>query len=98
MQIALPDVLIPIVTLILGICLASIVYQMVSRARSKTFEQDIEDEDVLAAVLLDLTEQVAIRLRRHDRYAQRVQIKVRFAGFHTITRRKKEVISIPPGF
>lgn len=42
MQIGLPDVLIPIITFVLGISLASIVYQMVSRARSKTFEHDLE--------------------------------------------------------
>ena len=38
----LPDVLIPIVTFILGICLAAIVYQMISRAKAKTFEQDLQ--------------------------------------------------------
>ncbi len=42
MEIGLPDVLVPIVTFVLGICLAAIVYQMVSRARTKTFEQDME--------------------------------------------------------
>ncbi len=42
MTIGLPDVLIPIVTLILGICLAAIVIQMISRARAKTFEQDLQ--------------------------------------------------------
>jgi ribonuclease Y len=41
-EIGLPDVLVPIVTFVLGICLAAIVYQMVSRARTKTFEQDME--------------------------------------------------------
>jgi len=40
--IGLPDVLIPIVTFILGICLAAIVYQMVSKAKSKTFEHDLQ--------------------------------------------------------
>jgi len=39
--IRLPDVLIPIVTFGLGIGLSAIVYQMISRARSKTFEQDM---------------------------------------------------------
>jgi ribonuclease Y len=42
MSIGLPDVLIPIVTFCLGISLAAIVYQMVSKARTKTFEQDME--------------------------------------------------------
>ncbi len=40
--IALPHVLIPIVTFALGICLAGIVFQMVSKARARTFEQDLQ--------------------------------------------------------
>ena len=40
LSIGLPDVLIPIVTFGLGIGLAAIVYQMISRTRTKTFEQD----------------------------------------------------------
>lgn len=51
-----------------------------------TFYEDIDEYDVLAAVLLSLTEQVGIRLRRHRRFAHTVQIKVRFSDFHTITR------------
>ena len=39
-SISLPDVLIPIVTFGLGICLFVIVYQMISKAKAKTFEQD----------------------------------------------------------
>lgn len=42
MEIGLPDVLVPIVTFVLGICLSAIVYQMVSKARTRTFEQDME--------------------------------------------------------
>lgn len=42
MQIGLPDILVPVITFILGICLAAIVYQMVSRTRAKTFGQDME--------------------------------------------------------
>ena len=57
-----------------------------SISHETTFAEDIGDEEVLTAVLLDLTEQVALRLRQHQGYAQTVQIKVRFADFHTITR------------
>jgi len=42
MEIGLPDVIVPIITFVLGICLAAIVYQMVSKARTKTFEHDME--------------------------------------------------------
>ncbi|MHC4642414.1 MAG: ribonuclease Y [Planctomycetota bacterium] len=41
-NIGLPDVLIPIVTFVLGVCLAAIVNQMLSKAKSKTFEQDLQ--------------------------------------------------------
>jgi len=42
MQIGLPDVLIPIITFILGVSLAAIIVQIISRAKAKTFEQDLQ--------------------------------------------------------
>ena len=42
MAIGLPDVLVPIVTLILGVCLAAVVQQIIARAKAKTFEQDLQ--------------------------------------------------------
>lgn len=57
-----------------------------SISHETTFEQDIADMDVLRAWLLDLTEQVAWRLRRHKMRARTVHLKVRFADFSTITR------------
>ena len=43
MQIAgLPTVIISIITFILGICLAAVVYQIISRAKSRAFEQDLQ--------------------------------------------------------
>jgi len=42
MQIGLPDVLIPIITFILGVCLAAIVGQIISKTKAKTFEQDLQ--------------------------------------------------------
>lgn len=57
-----------------------------SISHETTFAEDVLDKEILSAVLLDLTEQVASRLRRHNRLAQTVQIKVRYANFHTITR------------
>lgn len=57
-----------------------------SISHETTFSRDIIEQDILTAVLLDLTEQVAMRLRRHQRFAQTVQIKIRFSDFHTLTR------------
>ncbi len=57
-----------------------------SISNETTFERDIADMDVLRAWLVDLTEQVGWRLRRHRLRGRTVQIKVRFADFSTITR------------
>jgi DNA polymerase IV len=51
-----------------------------------TFERDIDDLEVLRAWLVDLTEQVGWRLRRHSLKGRTVHLKVRFADFSLITR------------
>ena len=60
-----------------------------SISHETTFAQDIANQETLRAWLLELTEQVARRLRRHDLRGQTVEIKVRFADFRTITRSRK---------
>jgi DNA polymerase-4 len=57
-----------------------------SISHETTFERDVDDPDVLRAWLVDLTEQVGWRLRRHGLRARTAQLKVRFADFSTITR------------
>lgn len=57
-----------------------------SLSHETTFAQDINDPDVLRAVLFNLTEQVASRLRRQGIRGRSVQLKLRFADFRTITR------------
>ncbi len=57
-----------------------------SISHETTFEKDIDDLEVLRAWLLDLTEQVGWRLRRHGLRGRTVHLKVRFADFSTITR------------
>jgi DNA polymerase IV len=57
-----------------------------SISHETTFEQDIDDMEVLRAWLVDLTEQVGCRLRRHGLRGRTVQLKVRFADFSLITR------------
>jgi len=42
MEIRLPDVLIPVVTFLLGICFWAIIVQIIARAKAKTFEQDLQ--------------------------------------------------------
>ncbi|HUE75001.1 MAG TPA: DNA polymerase IV [Pirellulaceae bacterium] len=57
-----------------------------SISHETTFPEDISDTEVLRAWLVDLVEQVARRLRRHNLKGRTVELKVRFADFKTITR------------
>jgi DNA polymerase-4 len=57
-----------------------------SISHETTFAADISDREVLRAWLLELTEQVAWRLRRHKLRGRTVQLKLRYGDFHTITR------------
>jgi DNA polymerase-4 len=60
-----------------------------SMSHETTFEKDVNDVDALKSVLLELTEQLAHRLRGHQRRAGNVEIKVRFSDFNTITRSRR---------
>jgi DNA polymerase-4 len=57
-----------------------------SISHETTFAADIDDPEILRSWLLELTEQVGRRLRRHELKGRTVQIKVRFDDFSTITR------------
>ena len=57
-----------------------------SISHEKTFADDIDDLAAVRAWLLELSEQVACRLRRAGLRARTVQLKVRFDDFETITR------------
>ena len=60
-----------------------------SISHETTFAEDIQDRQVLRAWLLQLTDQVGRRLRRHGYSGQVVHVKVRFDDFRTITRSRK---------
>ncbi|MTI96221.1 MAG: DNA polymerase IV [Firmicutes bacterium] len=57
-----------------------------SVSRETTFAQDVRDEDEIRATLLDLSEDVARRLRKKGLTAGTVTVKLRFGNFKTITR------------
>ena len=57
-----------------------------SISHETTFPVDIDELETLRAWLLELTEQVARRLRRHGLRAKTVQLKIRYADFRTYTR------------
>lgn len=57
-----------------------------SIGHEETFETDLADKDRLRTILLEQTEAVAARLRKHDLQARRVTVKIRYGDFETITR------------
>jgi DNA polymerase-4 len=57
-----------------------------SISHETTFARDIEEPEVLRAWLLQLTEELAARLRRNGLRGRTVHLKVRYYDFHTITR------------
>jgi DNA polymerase-4 len=57
-----------------------------SISHETTFAVDIDDPETLRAWLLELTDQVARRLRRHGLRARTVHVKVRLADFRLVTR------------
>ena len=57
-----------------------------SISHETTFHQDLTDPDALRAWLLDLTDQVARRMRRHKIVGRTVHLKIRYSNFETITR------------
>ena len=57
-----------------------------SISHETTFSEDIDDQEILRAWLVDLVEQVGRRIRHHGLKCRTVEIKVRFADFKTISR------------
>jgi DNA polymerase-4 len=57
-----------------------------SISHETTFATDVHDREALRAWLLELTEHVGRRLRRHRLRGRTVQLKVRFPDFRTVTR------------
>jgi DNA polymerase-4 len=57
-----------------------------SIGHEQTFEVDAADAQAVRDVLLELTEQVGFRLRRHGLHARGVSVKIRFGDFKTVTR------------
>lgn len=58
-----------------------------SLSHETTFPEDVQDRANLRSVLLEQTEQVARRLRRHGLQARTVVLKIRLPDFATLTRR-----------
>lgn len=57
-----------------------------SISHETTFREDLTDREALRAWLLDLTDQVARRMRWYKIVGRTVHLKVRYSNFETITR------------
>ena len=57
-----------------------------SISHETTFREDLTDADSLRAWLLDLTDQVARRMRWYKIVGRTVHLKIRYSNFETITR------------
>ncbi len=68
-----------------------------SIGREVTFEEDIGDIEKLYVSLLDLSQQVGRRLRKSEKAAYTVTVKVRYQGFETHTRSKTSQVQIDLG-
>ena len=59
-----------------------------SVGREITFDDDVNDVELLRATLLSLTDSAVAELRRKGLAARTVALKVRFNTFHTVSRRR----------
>jgi DNA polymerase-4 len=59
-----------------------------STSRETTFQDDVEDWQVLARNLAELTKEVVADLKRSKLKGRNVTVKVRFSDFRTVTRAK----------
>ncbi|QDT28659.1 DNA polymerase IV [Gimesia panareensis] len=60
--------------------------QAKSISRETTFSQDVTDLEILKAVLIELVEDVARRLRKNQLRGKTIQLKIRYDDFSTFTR------------
>jgi DNA polymerase-4 len=60
-----------------------------SISKEHTFPKDVQDSEVLERVLLTLIDEVSETLRRKERYAGVLRLKLRWQGFKTITRQRQ---------
>lgn len=59
-----------------------------SIGHEETFERDVSDKRQLATILLRQADRVARRLRKSNSRARTVVLKIKFADFQSVTRRK----------
>lgn len=63
-------------------------HERVSIGHEQTFDVDLGDREDIAALLLGQADRVASRLRRSSLRARTVQLKIKYADFRLVTRRR----------
>ncbi len=66
----------------------SIAYEPKSRGVETTFEKDVHDPEILFRILGEQAQEVALILKRIERRARTVTVKVKYSDFISITRSK----------
>jgi len=99
MAIELPVAIATIIGLFLGVCLAAVVFQMISRARSKTVEQDIERqlegakreaENIVKSARIDAAEE---RIKKKEQFtAEANQIRVELRESESRLSKREDTI------
>jgi DNA polymerase-4 len=59
-----------------------------SIGHEQTFGENLTDPEEVRAIMLEQSEQVSARLRRHKLFARGVTVKIRYGDFQTVTRAK----------
>lgn len=62
--------------------------EMKSIGRSTTLSKDIADMEEAKLVLMQLSEEIGMSARKHEKKGRRVQITIKYSNFQTITRQK----------
>ena len=65
-----------------------------SISAAETFARDIDDEELILAEFLRLTERATARMRERSLFAKTISIKVRYSDFTTINRSKTLALAI----
>jgi DNA polymerase-4 len=60
-----------------------------SISTEQTFETDTFDRELLERILIGMTEKIAFRLRKRQKQASVVTVKIRYSNFDTFTQQKK---------
>jgi len=86
MSISLPGAILSVITFVLGVCLAAMVSQMITKAKSKTFEHDLERqtdgakkeaENIIKSAQLQAAEEAIKKREQFTAEANQIRVELR---------------------